>query len=479
MGLTGEENWRPYKQEILFAVQLRGLTGYIGRMIPRPNNYPGPIYPLAQTTTPLFRLTPCLEEWEARDRLVAGVIISNITDPASLGIDETKRASEIWTALVKRFEKCDEQRIHLADTNLRQEKFDPAELTMEDHKKQMQNLIKKVHDLGGTATDAQFRRIVILSMPSDWRQDIQSVPGTSSADVFAYLHMLWYEKEEEWKEEEHDTKRIKVLMAVNSTNNPTRTNGQMVLTCHNCNKPGHIARKCSAKGGGMEGQWPKQNQPNKQKNGMNASIASPNGTEISSPMATYVMSAQLEVNAKRSMSKSIQGSQPTTDPANRQNDPVLRETSQQEVIQRDVDSDVIRLTTVTEVDSIACHGNTSLYSPAVPSIQTFIDSGASEHCWVQRTNFITYTEVTGQGGSSAISGEAGKFQIAGTGTVQFVTRVGEQEKRIQLRGVKHTPSFSHNLISLSTLDRLGMRGEWGNDCHDASRQHSTGGIWQE
>lgn len=40
---------------------------------------------------------------------------------------------------------------------------------MEDHEKKMQNLLKKVHDLGGTATDAQFRQIIISSMPSDWR----------------------------------------------------------------------------------------------------------------------------------------------------------------------------------------------------------------------------------------------------------------------------------------------------------------------
>lgn len=65
---------------------------------------------------------------------------------------------------------------------------------MEDHEKRMRNLIKKVHDLGGTATDTQFRRIVISSMPPDWRQDVRSVPGTSSADAFTYIHTLWYEK---------------------------------------------------------------------------------------------------------------------------------------------------------------------------------------------------------------------------------------------------------------------------------------------
>ncbi|KAJ3858692.1 hypothetical protein EV359DRAFT_87353 [Lentinula novae-zelandiae] len=211
--LVGEENWRPYKREILFAVQARGLSGYIDGSIPKPNSYPGPIYPVSQPPTPLFSPTPCLEEWELCDRLIARAIVSNITDPVGLGVDKTKRSSEIWQMLVKRFEKRDEQRIHLADTNLRQEKYEPLEDTMEDHEKKMRNLLKKVHDLGGTATDAQFRRIVISSMPNDWRQDIRSVPGTSSAEAFTYLHTLWYQKEEERKEEERDTKCVKALMA--------------------------------------------------------------------------------------------------------------------------------------------------------------------------------------------------------------------------------------------------------------------------
>lgn len=117
--LVGEENWRPYKREILFAVQSKGLSGYIDRTIPKPNSYPGPIYPASQPATPLFSPTPCPEEWEARDWLVTGAIVSNIIDPVGLGIDETKRASEVWTMLIKCFEKRDEQRIHLADTSLR------------------------------------------------------------------------------------------------------------------------------------------------------------------------------------------------------------------------------------------------------------------------------------------------------------------------------------------------------------------------
>lgn len=454
--LVGEDNWRPYKREILFAVQSKGLTGYIDGTIPRPSTYPGQIYPPTQLQTPLFSLTPCLEEWEARDRLVAGAIVSNITDPVGLGVDETKRASDIWQALIKRFEKRDEQRIHLADTNLRQEKFDPAEGTMEDHEKRMRNLLKKVHDLGGTATDAQFRRITISSMPPDWRQDVRSVPGTSSADAFTYLHTLWHEKEEERKEDERDTKRVKALMAANSQG-VTTTRGKSSITCHNCNKIGHIARKCWAKGGGMEGQWPKQNQPKDA--GTSAKLAHTDETDMAPPKETYVMSAK--AGDRASTSRRIHKPKYTTDSPTRQNNPVLGDTSQGGTRVEDVVKHVPSHNTVLKSECTACHGNTRLYSPPAPMIRTFLDSGASEHCWVQKSDFVDYTEVRGQAGSSAISGEAGRFAILGTGTVQFVTRINGEERVVQLRGVKHTPSFGHNLISLPTLDSRGMRGEWG------------------
>ncbi|GAW04347.1 retrotransposon Ty1-copia subclass [Lentinula edodes] len=461
--LVGEDNWRPFKRDITFAVQSKGLAGYLDGTIARPSKYPDPIYPPTQPTgTPLFSPTPCPEEWEIRDRLVAGAIVSNITDPVGLGIDETKRASEIWQELIKRFEKRDEQRIHLADTNLRQEKYDP-DTTMEDHEKRMRNLLKKVHDLGGTATDAQFRRIVISSMPPGWKQDVRSVPGTSSADAFTYLHTLWYEKEEERKEEERDSKRVKALMAAHTNTTPqdsqSRTGGRTSITCHNCGKPGHIARKCWAKGGGMEGQGPRQGTPNKAKAGTSANATQPDNNDTSTPMATYVMSAQ--GNSKPSMSTSVPTHEPIADPTTRQVNPVLRGVSQWGAGERDVDKNVTTYQTVSKAECTICHGSTSLYSTPVPAIRTFIDSGASEHCWVQQSDFIEYTRVQGQGGSSAISGEAGRFQILGTGTIQFVTRIQDEERTIQLRGVKHTPSFGHNLISLSTLDSRGMRGEWG------------------
>lgn len=193
------------------------------------------------------------------------------------------------------------------------------------------------------------------------------------------------------------------------------------VICHNCSKPGHIAKKCWAKGSRMEGQGPKNHY--KPKAGVNAQAAaadeSTETSQTSSPMATYVMLAN--VNSGISTSPHHLRPNAHTDTRPRQNHPILEEKYQHEgngVEGRDVHNYPI----VLPKDCMACHGRTSLYCPPIPIIRTFLDSGALEHCWVKREDFVEYSEVQGQGGSSAISGEAGKFQIHGVGTVQFVTR---------------------------------------------------------
>ncbi|KAJ3780650.1 hypothetical protein GGU10DRAFT_237712, partial [Lentinula aff. detonsa] len=79
------------------------------------------------------------------------------------------------------------------------------------------------------------------------------------------------------------------------------------------------------------------------------------------------------------------------------------------------------------------------------------DLGASEHCWVNRSDFIAYNKVEGQHGNSAIAGEEGQFTIQGIGQVRFTTRVEGRPTSVVLTDVRHTPEFGHNLISLSTL----------------------------
>ena len=74
--------------------------------------------------------------------------------------------------------------------------------------------------------------------------------------------------------------------------------------------------------------------------------------------------------------------------------------------------------------------NIPLYLPFTNyRVQTFIDSGATDHCWVERSQFTEYRGVD-EKGSSAVTGTEGQFRILGIGTVEFTTQVNGEKRLI-------------------------------------------------
>ncbi|KAE9399981.1 hypothetical protein BT96DRAFT_993437, partial [Gymnopus androsaceus JB14] len=190
--LSGQDTWRAFKDCVELNVQVRGLTGYLDGSIPKPTSATY-IY-IAQSASPIDSVTPSPGEWNQCERMVASIIFLNCTDPVGIGIECSDTAHKTWQYLIKKYEARDEQRIHIADTLLREHKFNPDSTTMEEHEKKMKNLLKQLHNLGGTCNDYQFRMIVIASMPESWKDYVLNVPGIYSTNAFTYLHRLYLDK---------------------------------------------------------------------------------------------------------------------------------------------------------------------------------------------------------------------------------------------------------------------------------------------
>ena len=88
-----------------------------------------------------------------------------------------------------------------------------------------------------------------------------------------------------------------------------------------------------------------------------------------------------------------------------------------------------------------------------PEMLTFIDSGATDHCFVDRTMFTTYVpfEKPLAGLSAGLS-----FDIIGKGSISFSTTINGVTRIIDIDNVLHTPSFRSNLISVSKLIAKGV-----------------------
>ncbi|KAE9383140.1 hypothetical protein BT96DRAFT_951601, partial [Gymnopus androsaceus JB14] len=183
---TIEDTWRLFKDRVELTIQVRGLMGYLNGSILKPTaaTY---LY-MALSASPPDSQSPSPGEWAQREHMAASIIYLNCSDPIGIGIERDDIASKMWKYLVKKYESQDKQRIHIADTNLREHRFNPDNTSMEEREKKMKNLLKSLHNLRGTCNNYQFRMIVIASMPEAWKDYVLNVPSIFSSKAFTYLH---------------------------------------------------------------------------------------------------------------------------------------------------------------------------------------------------------------------------------------------------------------------------------------------------
>ncbi|KAK6969275.1 hypothetical protein R3P38DRAFT_2587766 [Favolaschia claudopus] len=88
-----------------------------------------------------------------------------------------------------------------------------------------------------------------------------------------------------------------------------------------------------------------------------------------------------------------------------------------------------------------------------------LDSGATEHCFRERGDFVDYNPVESRTGTAA---EGSRFRILATGVVTKTVIHNGQRLTISLDAI-HTPDPTTNLISVSRLDAKGYSVEQESD----------------
>ncbi|KAF5375887.1 hypothetical protein D9615_008209 [Tricholomella constricta] len=87
-------------------------------------------------------------------------------------------------------------------------------------------------------------------------------------------------------------------------------------------------------------------------------------------------------------------------------------------------------------------------------IHTFADSGASDHCFVDRAAFSEYEAFTTPHTGQAAN-KGGTFTILGRGTVKFTVKVEGKISHLLFKSALHTPSLAANLVSIARFDAAG------------------------
>jgi len=114
--------------------------------------------------------------------------------------------------------------------------------TLLAHIAELQKLRDACGGLGIDITDAQFARVIILSMPTpSWDPVVGALAGVLDPKiVISQLNTKW--------------SRRQGLTSTGKDSNMVFQTGTQPK-CENCNKLGHVKAKCWARGGGQEGQY--------------------------------------------------------------------------------------------------------------------------------------------------------------------------------------------------------------------------------
>ena len=106
----------------------------------------------------------------------------------------------------------------------------------------------------------------------------------------------------------------------------------------------------------------------------------------------------------------------------------------------------LRVSRENLLKSVVMHANQQIKS----LVLTLLDSGANNHCFMDRALFTTYTPLS-QATPGLGAGQDSTFQIIGRGSVKFESIIDGEVKKITLNNMLHIPGLRSNLISVLKL----------------------------
>jgi hypothetical protein len=422
------ENLLQWKTNMTQLLGSKGLLGYIDGNIPKPTTKPVDTEKTdttTPTTSPVYSTTPTLDEWVFRDQLARGHITLNCTDVASLGVITMGTAKDAWESIQAEWGKSTDMRRSHAQEALNRTIY--AEGTdIQEHIKMLRTRKAALDSLSTSpVSDEAWRGIIIRSIPPTpkWLPVIPSLYAlTTSADIvstlFAHGMILG-----------RDTPKVSTNASSSNTVLAAhdRDEGCENPKCKAKNKRSHKTKDCYWEGGGKEGQFP----PNfGHRSRANAASSKTNQTE------SFVLSARVPKTPGYSG--------------------ILIHDESEILVDQ-------------EPKALAAKEFESFGTESTP---TFMDSGASDTMFIERTSFSEYKAIEPRMGSSA-KASGGKFEIVGEGSVTQRYKVDSKERTVTYTRALHTPSLNANLVSVSALDRVGLTTSFGSGKGITRRKDGT------
>ncbi|KAH9940314.1 hypothetical protein B0H21DRAFT_710892 [Amylocystis lapponica] len=262
LGLT---NWQNWKAKILAIVRVRKLYGHFTGTLVRPSDpSPGEVDPVQILAT-----TTAQQKWDDNDELAITIIITNIIDLASSGLntDEGRTAYQIWSQLVGLREKRDQLTVMNAEDYLKACKWQPG-TDLHTHVAELRRRFRVARDIGSALTDERFAVIICNSMPPS--MESVTMPLLTQPDPERVIEIITavYENRRIQSGQPSDPLGGRSdYGAVIPQTSAYMTRAKADMICDWCWWKGHMKGDCFCEGGGKAGRqpstWRSQPQPKK------------------------------------------------------------------------------------------------------------------------------------------------------------------------------------------------------------------------
>ena len=279
-------NWSDYNPRIQNAMGAKGLWRHVLGTATAPVPY------VVSKGTPMLAdgKTPATEdqieakeskidEFEKREYFAKHILLSTTSTRLGAKIKDQKTAEAMWKLIVD--DATTKSTLYLLDA---EDQLSSMKLADDDdpkthlselklHFQTMQHRRENLIKIGSTMSEQRFNIIIMSSLPESYRPTLQTITaservsklsgsqttGLKSADLIAFI----IEEAHHRVINEERNKNAESALAARSkgtgkSNRKEKGESKPDVICDNCEKPGHTGAQCYSKGGGCEGQGPKQ-----------------------------------------------------------------------------------------------------------------------------------------------------------------------------------------------------------------------------
>src|SRR5882762_4938951 len=302
-------NWANYSSRIQKAMGSKGLWRHVegNAVTPKPYTVVNgtPVTSdgkTAATEEQIEARETRIIDYEKREYLVQHVILSTTSTRLGAKIKDLKTAKEMWDQV--KSDATTKSTLYLLDAedelaSMKLGDTEDPKTHLAELKEHFQLMVQRYTNLiamGSVLSDFRYRTIIMHSLPESYRPALQTItaaeragavsgaPSTSKMKPDDLMNFFIEEAQHRVINAERSKNGDSALAAQGKKGNRGHGNRgkkpKSGVTCENCGKPGHTKPDCYSKGGGKEGQGPRQKKKKEKKSEESAAVAKSEENEL-------------------------------------------------------------------------------------------------------------------------------------------------------------------------------------------------------